>query len=78
MNWYEILGVMDDGAQIYSEKVIAAADDPSEAVERAKKALCQCADEVFHATKCSPLNQNKVYALYTGRTIPIQDQDVKG
>lgn len=37
MNWYEILGVMDDGAQIYSEKVIVAADDPSEAVERTKK-----------------------------------------
>lgn len=29
MNWYEVLGVMDDGAQIYSEKVIVAADDPS-------------------------------------------------
>lgn len=37
MNWYEVLGVMDDGARIYSEKVIVAADDPSEAVERAKK-----------------------------------------
>lgn len=37
MNWYEILGVMDDGTQIYSEKVIVAADDPSEAVDRAKK-----------------------------------------
>lgn len=78
MNWYEILGVMDDGAQIYSEKVIVAADSPSEAVDRAKKALCLCADEVFRATKCSPLNQNKVYALYAGRAIPIQDQAVKG
>lgn len=58
--WYEILGVMDDGAQIYSEKVIVAADGPSEAVERTKKALCRCSDEVFHTTKCSPLNQNKV------------------
>ncbi len=37
MNWHEVLGVMDDGARIYSEKVIVAADDPSEAVERAKK-----------------------------------------
>lgn len=37
MNWYEVLGVMDDGAQIYSEKVIVAADGPSEAVDRAKK-----------------------------------------
>lgn len=78
MNWYEILGVMDDGAQIYSEKVIAAADDPSEAVEKTKKALCRCADDVFHTTKCSPLNQNKVYALYSGRAISIQDQAVKG
>lgn len=78
MNWYEIFGVMDDGAQIYSEKAIVAADDPSEAVERTKKALCRCADEVFHATKCSPLNQNKVYALYSGRAIPIQDQAAKG
>lgn len=78
MNWYEVLGVMDDSAQIYSEEVIVAADVPSEAVERAKKALCRCADEVFHATKCSPLNQNKVYALYTGKAILIQDQAVKG
>lgn len=78
MNWYEVLGVMDDGAQIYSEKVIVAAGDPSEAVDRAKKALCRCADEVFHATKCSLLNQNKVYALYTGKAIPIQEQAVKG
>lgn len=78
MNWYEILGVMDDGAQIYSEKVIIAADGPSEAVDKAKKALCRCADEVFRVTKCSPLNQNKVYALYAGRAIPIQDQAVKG
>lgn len=37
MDWYEILGVMDDGAQIYSEKVIIAADGPSEAVDKAKK-----------------------------------------
>ena len=78
MNWYEILGVMDDGAQIYSEKVIVAADSPSEAVERTKKALCRCSDEIFRATECSPLNQNKVYALYAGRAIPIQDQAVKG
>lgn len=78
MNWYEVLGVMDDGAQIYSEEVIVAADDPSEAVDKAEKTLCRCADEVFHATKCSPLNQNKVYALYAGRAIPIQDQAVKG
>lgn len=78
MNWYEILGVMDDGAQIYSEKVIIAADGPSEAVDKAKKALCRCADEVFRVTKCSSLNQNKVYALYAGRAIPIQDQAVKG
>lgn len=78
MNWYEVLGVMDDGAQIYSEKVIVAADSPFEATEKAKKALCRCADEVFHATKCSPLNQNKVYALYAGRVIPVQDQAVKG
>lgn len=78
MNWYEILGVMDDGAQIYSEKVIVAADGPSDAVERTKNTLCRCADDVFHTTKCSPLNQNKVYALYSGRAIPIQDQAVKG
>lgn len=78
MNWYEVLGVMDNGDQIYSEEVIVAADDPSEAVDKAKKALCRCADEVFRATKCSPLNQNKVYALYSGRAIPIQDQAVKG
>ena len=78
MNWYEVLGVMDDGARIYSEEVIVAADDPSEAVDKAEKALCRCTDEVFHATKCSPLNQNKVYALYTGKAIPIQDQAVKG
>lgn len=78
MNWYEILGAMDDGAQIYSGKVIVAADSPSEAVDRAKKALCRCADEVFRATRCSQLNQNKVYALYARRAIPIQDQAVKG
>lgn len=78
MNWYEILGVMDDGAQIYSGKVIVAADSPSEAVDRAKKALRRCADKVFRAIKCSPLNQNKVYALYAGRAIPIQGQAVKG
>ena len=35
MNWYEVLGVMDDGAQIYSEKVIVAADSPFEATEKA-------------------------------------------
>lgn len=78
MNWYEVLGVMDDGAQIYSKKVIVAADGPSEAVDRAKKSLCRYADEVFRATECSPLNQNKVYVLYAGRAIPIQDQAVKG
>ena len=78
MNWYKVVGVMDDGAQIYSEKVIVAAGGPSEAVERTKKALCRCADEVFRATECSPLNQNKVYALHAGRAISIQDQAVKG
>ena len=78
MNWYEVLGVMEDGAQIYPEKVIVAADGPFDDIERAKKALCHCADEVFHATKSSPLNQNKVYALYSGRFIPVQDQAVKG
>ena len=78
MNWYKVVGVMDDGARIYGEEVIVAADDPSEAVERTKKALCRCADEVFHATKCYPFNQNKVYALYSGRAISIQDQAVKG
>ena len=42
MNWYEILGVMDDGAQIYSEKVIVAADGPSEAVESQKSTMSVC------------------------------------
>lgn len=78
MNWYEVLGVMGDGAQFYPEKVIVAADDPFKATEKAKKALCRCADEVFHAVKSSPLNENKVYARYSGRAIPVQDQTVKG
>ena len=26
----------------------------------------------------SIVDQNKVYALYSGRAVPIQDQDVKG
>ena len=78
MNWYEVFGIMGDGAQIYPEKVIVAADDPFEATEKAKKVLYHCADEVFHAIKSSPLNQNKVYALYSGRAIPVQDQTVKG
>ena len=78
MNWYEVLGVMGDGAQIYPEKVIVAADDSFKATEKAEKALCHCADKVFHAIMSSPLNENKVYALYSGRAVPIQDQTVKG
>lgn len=78
MNWYEVLGVMDDGAKIYSEKVIVATDGPFEAADKAKNALCHCADEVFRVTKSSPLDVNKVYALYSGRAIPVQDQTVKG
>ena len=47
MNWYKVVGVMDDGARIYSEEVIVAADSKQEASEKAKRVLHNNAEEVF-------------------------------
>lgn len=40
MNWYKVVGVMDDGASIYGEEVIVAANSKKEASEKAKQVLC--------------------------------------
>lgn len=47
MNWYKVVGVMDDGARIYGEEVIVAADSKHEASEKAKRVLHNNAEEVF-------------------------------
>lgn len=36
MNWYKVVGVMDDGARIYGEEVVLAADSKQEASEKSK------------------------------------------
>lgn len=47
MNWYKVVGVMDDGARIYGEEVILAANSKQEASEKAKRVLHNNAEEVF-------------------------------
>lgn len=48
MNWYKVVGVMDDGARIYGEEVILAANSKQEASEKAKRVLHNNAEDVFH------------------------------
>lgn len=72
MNWYNVSGVMKDGSRNYSEKVIVAADTPSEAIEKANKILCHCIDNVYRVRKVSLLDPNYCYVIYRNRIIPIR------
>lgn len=72
MNWYKVVGVMKDGSRNYSEKVIVAADTPSEAIEKANKFLCNCIDNVYRIRAVSLLDTNYGYVIYRNRIIPIR------
>lgn len=72
MNWYKVSGVIKDGSLNYSEKVIIAADTPSEAIEKANKILCRCVDSVYQVREVSLLDQNYCYVIYRNRIIPIR------
>lgn len=72
MNWYKVVGVMKDGSRNYSEKVIVAADTPSEAIEKANKILCNCIDNVYRIRAVSLLDTNYGYVIYRNRIIPIR------
>lgn len=67
MKWYKVVGVMDDGASIYGEEVILAADSKQEASEMARRALCNNAEEVFRTDHVFDLDPNFAY-VFSRRT----------
>lgn len=72
MNWYKVVGVMDDGARIYGEEVIVAADSKQEAIEMAKRALCNNAEEVFRTDHVFDLDTELAYVFSLKKNIPIR------
>lgn len=72
MNWYKVVGVMDDGASIYGEEVIVAADSKQEASEMAKRALCNNAEEVFRTDHVFDLDTELAYVFSLKKNIPIR------
>ena len=71
MNWYKVVGVMDDGASIYGEEVIVAADSKQEASEMAKRALCNNAEEVLRTDHVFDLDTELAYVFSLKKNIPI-------
>lgn len=73
MNWYKVVGVMDNGVRIYGEEVIVAADSKQEASEMATRALCNNAEEVFRTDHVFDLNPNFAYVFSLRKNIPVRD-----
>ena len=67
MNWYKVVGLMDDGSKFYGEEVIVAADSKQEASEMAKRALCNNAEEVFRTDHVFDLDPKFAY-IFSRRT----------
>ena len=67
MNWYKVVGVMDDGVSIYGEEVIVAANSKQEASEKAKRVLHNNAEEVFRTDHVFDLDPKFAY-IFSRRT----------
>lgn len=72
MNWYKVVGVMDDGASIYGEEVIVAANSKKEASEKAKQVLCNNSEEVFRTDHVFDLDPKFAYVFSLRKNIPIR------
>lgn len=72
MNWYKVVGVMDDGARIYGEEVILAANSKQEASEKAKRVLHNSAEDVFHTDHVFDLDPELAYVFSLRKNIPIR------
>lgn len=72
MNWYKVVGVMDDGARIYGEEVILAANSKQEASEKAKQVLHNNAEEVFRTDHVFDLDSKFAYVFSLRKNIPIR------
>lgn len=72
MNWYKVVGVMDDGARIYGEEVILAANSKQEASEKAKLVLQNNAEEVFRTDHVFDLDPELAYVFSLRKNIPIR------
>lgn len=71
MNWYKVVGVMDDGARIYGEEIIVAADSKQEASEKAKRVLQNNAEEVFRTDHVFDLDPKLAYVFSLRKSIPV-------
>ena len=72
MNWYKVVGVMDDGVRIYGEEVILAANSKQEASEKAKRVLHYYAEDVFHTDHVFDLDSELAYVFSLRKNIPIR------
>lgn len=72
MNWYKVVGLMDDGSKFYGEEVIVAADSKQEASEMAKRALCNNAEEVFRTDHVFDLDPKFAYVFSLRKNIPVR------
>ena len=72
MNWYKVVGVMDDGARIYGEEIILAANSKQEASEKAKRVLHNNADDVFRTDHVFDLDTELAYVFSLRKNIPIR------
>lgn len=72
MNWYKVVGVMDDGARFYGEEVILAANSKQEASEKAKRVLQNNAEEVFRTDHVFDLDSKFAYVFSLRKNIPIR------
>ena len=55
MNWYKVVGVMDDGASIYGEEVIVAANS----------------EEIFRTDHVFDLDPKLAYVFSLRKSIPV-------
>lgn len=72
MNWYKVVGVMDDGTRIYGEEVILAANSKQEASEKAKRVLHNNSEDVFHTDHVFDLDPELAYVFSLRKNIPIR------
>lgn len=71
MNWYKVVGAMDDGASIYGEEVIVAANSKKEASEKAKQVLCNNSEEIFRTDHVFDLDPKLAYVFSLRKNIPV-------
>ena len=72
MNWYKVVGVMDDGARIYGEEVILAATSKQEASEKAKRVLHNNSEDVFRTDHVFDLDPEFAYVFSLRKNIHIR------